>query len=195
MTNTPGRWDRCAPPQPPGVIEASRSLTAVGDPLDDLAELWRWFADGIMTGYCPLYDEIARSVAEDRELLALQYSGSPPCSPAADVAGRRSLSPVERRRHAHWPTSVPIVRPRPPAPLFRELCLGNQSVLLEVLNSRTVQTNEVGRSALLGPALTWAAAGEPLQLIDVGCSAGLNLFCDRYRLDYGEIAAAPRTPP
>ena len=54
-----------------------------------------------------------------------------------------------------------------------------------MLNTRTVQTNEVGRSALLGPALTWAAGGEPVQLVDVGCSAGLNLLCDRYRLDYG----------
>ena len=160
-------------------------MTAVGDPLDDLAELWRWFADGIMTGYCPLYDEIARSVADDRELLALQYSARshahlPPMllagahylllsgvgHPLADVYADRSSAPA--------------------APLFRDLCLGNQSALLEVLNSRTVQTNEVGRSALLGPALTWAAAGEPLQLIDVGCSAGLNLLCDKYRLDYGE---------
>ena len=56
---------------------------------------------------------------------------------------------------------------------------------MEVLNARTVQTNEVGRSALLGPALTWAVGDEPVQLVDVGCSAGLNMLCDRYRFDYG----------
>jgi hypothetical protein len=72
------------------------------------------------------------------------------------------------------------------APLFRDLCLGHQSAILEVLNTRTVQTNEVGRSALLGPALRWAASSEAVQLIDVGCSAGLNMLCERYRLDYGE---------
>ena len=44
------------------------------DPLDQLAELWRWFADGIMAGYCPVYDVIARSVADDRELLSLPIS-------------------------------------------------------------------------------------------------------------------------
>ncbi len=124
-------------------------------------------------------------MAEDRELLALQYSARPHAHlPPMLLAG------------AHYLLLSGVGRPladvyadrssTPAAPLFRELCLGNQSALLEVLNSRTVQTNEVGRSALLGPALTWAAAGEPLQLIDVGCSAGLNLFCDRYRLDYGE---------
>jgi hypothetical protein len=159
-------------------------VTGVADPLDNLAELWRWFADGIMTGYCPLYDEIARSVATDRELLALQYSARP---------------------HAHLPTMVlagahylvlngvdhPLAEvyagrsSEPVAPLFRDLCLGQSEALVEVLNTRTVQTNEVGRSALLGPGLTWAAGGEPLQLVDVGCSAGLNMLCDRYRLDYG----------
>jgi hypothetical protein len=60
---------------------------------------------------------------------------------------------------------------------------------VEVLNARTVQTNEVGRSGLLGPALTWVAGEEPIQLVDVGCSAGLNLLCDRFRLDYGSHGA------
>jgi hypothetical protein len=63
--------------------------------------------------------------------------------------------------------------------------LGNRTALLEILNTRTVQTNEVGRSAILGPALTHTAPNGPVQLIDVGCSAGLNMLCDRYRLDYG----------
>ncbi len=158
---------------------------AVADELDGLAELWRWFADGIMAGYSPLYDEIARSVAEDRELLSLPYSARPHAHlppmllagahylilmgfdhPIADVYAGRSSAPV--------------------APLFRDFCFANRAPLVEILNTRTVQTNEVGRSALLGPALTWAARTDPVQLIDVGCSAGLNLLCDRYRLDYGE---------
>jgi len=58
--------------------------------------------------------------------------------------------------------------------------------VIDLLATRRVQTNEVGRSALIGPALTWADRdGEGLQLVDVGCSAGLNLLCDRYLLDYG----------
>jgi hypothetical protein len=40
---------------------------------------------------------------------------------------------------------------------------------------------------VLGPALTEVALrlGRPVGIIDVGCSAGLNLLCDRYLLDYG----------
>ena len=90
--------------------------------------------------------------------------------PLADVYAGRSSAPV--------------------APLFRDLCLGNSAILLEILNTRTVQTNEVGRSAILGPALTQGATSDPVQLVDVGCSAGLNMFCDKYRFDYGEHGVA-----
>jgi hypothetical protein len=50
------------------------------------------------------------------------------------------------------------------------------------------QTNEVGRSAvLLGGFLAIAAAtgGIPLDILEVGASAGLNLSFDRYRYDLG----------
>lgn len=141
-----------------------------------------------MSGYCPIYDEIARSVAEDRELLSLQYSARPHAHlPPMLLAGAHDLllGGVE-----HPLADVYAGRSAAPAaPLFRDLCLGHRTELLEVLNARTVQTNEVGRSALLGPALTWAAAGEPVQFVDVGCSAGLNLICDRFRLEYGPHGA------
>ena len=156
----------------------------MAEPLDDLADLWRWFADGILVGNCPIYDEIARSVAADDELLALQYSARPHAHlPPMLLAGAHYLllNGVE-----HPLADVYSGRStEPSSPLFRDLCLGHRKELLEVLNARTIQTNEVGRSALLGPALTWASAGEPIQLVDVGCSAGLNMLCDRFRLDYG----------
>jgi hypothetical protein len=78
-----------------------------------------------------------------------------------------------------------------PGPLFVDLCLAQRAEILELLATRHTNTNEVGRSAVLGPALTEVAArlGAPIGLVDVGASAGLNLFCDRYRLDYGAAGA------
>ena len=49
------------------------------------------------------------------------------------------------------------------------------------------QTNEVQRSAALLPGLLHVAeqTGLPLALIEIGASAGLNLWCDHYRHEHG----------
>ena len=73
-------------------------------------------------------------------------------------------------------------------PLFADLCLHHRAEIVAILATHHTNTNEVGRSAVIGPALTAAATrlGAPIGLVDVGCSGGLNLFCDTYRLDYGD---------
>ncbi len=172
--------------QPPAI--GSTSVLPVPQPLDELAALWRWFAEELFAGSCPIYEEIALSVAEDPELLALQFSALPHAHfPPLMLAGGHYLL-LDGCEHPL--ADIYSGRSTAPAsPLFRDLCLGHQEELINVLNARTVQTNDVGRSALLGPALSWAAADESIQLVDVGCSAGLNLLCDRYRLDYGPLGA------
>ena len=59
--------------------------------------------------------------------------------------------------------------------------------------SRATQTNEAGRCATLLPSLAQiaAAGGRPLALIEVGASAGLTLFPDRYGYEYD---AGPGSP-
>ena len=59
-----------------------------------------------------------------------------------------------------------------PAPLFLDLCRTHRSKLASLLAFRRVQTNECGRSALLGPGLTWLASRlkGPFALIDRGGS-------------------------
>ena len=73
----------------------------------------------------------------------------------------------------------------------------HRASLLRLMQERRTQTNEVGRCAVLAPALAEIARehGPALALFDFGCSAGLNLAVDRYRLRYhgpaGDWALGP----
>ena len=79
---------------------------------------------------------------------------------------------------------------RPPAdrdlmPAFRAFVGAHTARLVELLTTRTTQTNEVGRCGSLLPALGLVAeeVGE-LGLLDVGTSGGLNLLLDRFEYRY-----------
>lgn len=59
------------------------------------------------------------------------------------------------------------------------------------------QTNAVGRSALfMGALLTLTARfAWPVELIEIGSSAGLNLLIERYRYDLGDVSVGPAASP
>jgi hypothetical protein len=64
---------------------------------------------------------------------------------------------------------------------------------LRSLVTRPVQTNEVGRSAVLYGGLL--ALGGPIRLLEVGASAGLNLLCDRFAYEVGDqVLGDPASP-
>ena len=60
----------------------------------------------------------------------------------------------------------------------------HEARLLEWLG-QAPQTNEVRRASAILPAIAAACEGsdQPVELIELGCSGGLNLRCDRFRLD------------
>ena len=158
----------------------------MGDPTADLGDLWRWFARHQFHGDSPIYERIALAVADDREILDLLRQAPPAAHlPLAPLAAACSLlldgldhplgDVYDGRSDAD------------PARLFIDLCRRHRTELMALLETRRVQTNDCGRSAIIGPALIWVAQRRPgpYCLVDVGASAGLNLLCDAYRLDYG----------
>jgi hypothetical protein len=73
---------------------------------------------------------------------------------------------------------------RPDYDAFRSFVSSHLDDVLELVHSRSTQTNEIGRCATLLPAL--GLLPPPLALIEVGASAGLNLLLEDYRYDYGD---------
>jgi len=155
-----------------------------------LAELWRYFTTESFGGYSPLYAALGRGIAEDPELIQLTIDAGTPAArfPLVLMAAVHELvltdaAPELSAVYAEWRDGP---APTDPFPTFRAAALDHRDALLARMATETTQTNEVGRSSLIGLALAqvagdWAEWG----LVEAGASAGLNLRYDRYLLDFG----------
>ncbi|MFE1255308.1 DUF2332 family protein, partial [Streptomyces fungicidicus] len=72
--------------------------------------------------------------------------------------------------------------PKPSAREFLTWVVRHWGQVSSLMLARMTQTNESARCATLLPVL--AALPQPLALIEVGASAGLCLYPDRYRYRY-----------
>ncbi len=80
---------------------------------------------------------------------------------------------------------------------FVSFCHDHASEIIERLLTRATQTNEVGRCAVIAAALGHlrGLGHERVGLLDLGCSAGLNLFVDDYAYDCGGALVGPPDAP
>lgn len=128
----------------------------------EIGDVYRRFA-AEAAGESPCFEAWATAVAEDAEVVA--WLGSLP-----ELKRQPNLVFAAARWHG-------VPAPGPYAAL-RGALLQDTGPLRETILGRSTQTNEVGRLATLLPA--FASVGDPLALIEVGASAGLCLFPDRY---------------
>jgi hypothetical protein len=182
---------------------------APSEPADTAAETarrFRSFAQTEAEETSPLYHHLALAIAEDDALPALAaYSRhrQPPANMLLAAVHYLLLRGANHPLTGYYRSLTE--KPLPPQeafPVFRAFCIEQQSALRHLLATRAVQTNEVARCAYLLPALACAAelaAGQPLALVEIGASAGLNLLADRYRVHYqvtgGWIAAGAVDSP
>ena len=152
------------------------------DPRVATAERYRVFAEVEARGMSECYESWARGVASDPATLAL-INRLPPAKrqPNLVFSSARLHGAAAGSYHdfavwlaAHWDA-------------VEQTCL-----------THATQTNEAGRCATLLPAL--AALPGPLALIEVGASAGLCLYPDRYSYRYHlsggtEVAVDPQSGP
>ena len=167
---------------------------------EPLADHFQGFAVVVERDGGTTYPAICRSVADDDDLLSLLDGAPlPQRRPLLLLAAVHFLllSGTEHPLAAFYDT-VAIVRGIPSAPApgddvaaaFADFCHLHRAEIERLVATRSTQTNEVGRCSALLPGLCLIASqyewNEPLSLLDLGTSAGLNLLFD----DYGYIYRA-----
>lgn len=138
----------------------------------------------------PLYQTLAAQVADDDELL--EVVGQIERTPRPNMlfaAVQFLLGPEDRLAQFYASRTESPMPPEEAFAHFKRFVLDNSDRILDLGRTRYIQTNEVKRVAALLPALMREAdrLGEPVHLIEVGASAGLNLCLDRYRYDFGGL--------
>ena len=151
------------------------------------ADDFRRFA-AMAAGTSPLYAALAEQVADDGRLRGVVEA-------AGDASVTLFFAGVQRvlADHADHPLAayyLSLGGDRVPdaelAKAFEGFVLGHRERLEALLVTGHVQSNEPLRAAQLRPAFGWAQAGlgRALGLIEVGTSAGLLLYPERYGYVY-----------
>jgi hypothetical protein len=163
---------------------------------------FRAFADWA-SDQSPLYERLSRATADADDLLKLAAT-TPASQPAPNLllgaVHDCLLSGVDHPLADFYPTATDDPTDptdTDPFPAFEEFCRVHREAIRERLETRLVQTNDVGRSAVLYPAFSRIAAvdGGPLALVELGASAGLNLLWDRYRYAFDDrVVGDPDSP-
>lgn len=138
----------------------------------------------------PLYAELCYGVSTDAELLEVARQAPPEQPPPNLLLAAVQYLLLRGGGHPlanHYPVLSGRPRPLEPAfPLFRDFVLAHRAEIVALVATRRTQTNVVRRCTCLLPAFGSIArsSGQPLALLDLGASAGLNLNFDRYRYAY-----------
>lgn len=176
------------------------------DPWDD-SSLARQFLDTASTAEprAPLYAALCRAIAADPAMYRLlHHAPEPQRRPVLLLAALHRLVLDDHRADlAAWfptATSEPRRLDDPGlVPALRALVEDRSVELVELIATRSTQTNEVGRCSLFLPVFGLLAAEVgPIAHVDVGASAGLNLAVDRYDYVYepgGEVRSDVHPSP
>ncbi|MDP9728941.1 DUF2332 domain-containing protein [Alicyclobacillus tolerans] len=156
-----------------------------------LSERFKRFAELECSDSSRLYEFLAIEISKDNELLELSShckQGQPVPNLLLASVHYLLLSGIDHELKEFYPSIT--VNPLPVEkvfPSFKDFCMQHQNEIIDLLQSRLVQTNEIRRCTYLYPSFSYIynKVHKPLSLIEIGTSAGLQLLWDKYSYSYG----------
>ncbi len=153
-----------------------------------LAQVYRHFGEVDAAETSPLYERVAVALSEsDEALRAIEAAPARKRQPAVILAALHDLALAGRAPALAAAYAAADGDAAARAAIDTLLCMTDSVVAIAV--RRRTRTFETGRCAVLYPAIAEAArrvGARAVGLIDVGCSAGLNLQVDRVGITYSD---------
>lgn len=163
--------------------------------LDRISESFKEFARLLTTGAVTstIYLDLASKISKDSDLLDLSRNVLPGQLIPNMLFGAVHYLLLQDNNKYH-----PLTEYYPTLggsnskitdifPLFKQFCQNNRTELISIIQTRRVQTNEIRRCALFIPGyeiVSQLNQRQPLSVIEIGASAGLNLNFDLYWYKY-----------
>ena len=169
-------------------------------------DYWEYFVAETERANAPLYTQIVRGITADadlKELAARVQNGQPPANILLASVHYLLLRGAKHSLRHFYPNlnGGVCIEAEGIFPAFKNFVDTHRSELLPLIEKGITNTNEIARCSALHAGFRAVAkeSGEPLHLIEIGPSAGLNLVWDTYRVCYrrGEtvLAAGPENAP
>ena len=151
-----------------------------------LAQVYRHFGEVDAAETSPLYEHVAIALSESNEALrAIEAAPAHKRQPAVILAALQDLALAGRAPALAAAYAAGDGEAAAGAAIDTLLRMTDSVVAIAV--RRQMRANETGRCAVLYPAIAEVASrvgANAVGLIDVGCSAGLNLNVDRVGITY-----------
>lgn len=153
-------------------------------------DYWDFFLAECERANAPLYVSIIRGVKDDEPIKALASGvtqGQPPANILLAAVHYLLLRGANHPLRALYPNLNGGKHSGEDAfPLFRDFVNRHRAELEPLIAGGVTNTNEVARCSALHAGFRAVAkcAGAPLNLIEIGPSAGLNMIWDRYGVRY-----------
>ena len=163
-----------------------------------LAQVYRHFGEADAAGASPLYERVAVALSESGGALrAIEAAPARKRHPAVILAALHDLALAGRA--PALAAAYAAADGEAAAGAAIDTLVRMTDLVVAIAERRPLATNQTGRCAVLYPAIAEAtrrAGANAVGLIDVCCSAGLNLSVDRIGITYtnGQSLGDPASP-